>query len=70
MHFQPVKHPTFQKCHGYSQKSKTIAGKGLQQNFFMRVKSQKLFQWWWNIRRNILINQPISSLNRILKISK
>ena len=65
-----TKHPTFQKCHGYSQKSKTIAGKGLQQNFFMRVKSQKLFQWWWNIRRNILINQPISSLNRILKISK
>ena len=62
--------PTFQKCHGYSQKSRTIAGKGLPQNFFMRVKSQKLFQWWWNIRRNILINQPISSLNRILKISK
>ena len=61
---------TFQKCHGYSQKSKTIAGKGLQQDFFMRVKLQKLFQWWWNIRRNILINQPISSLNRILKISK
>lgn len=34
MHFgRSTKHPTFQKCHGYSQKSKTIAGKGLQQNF-------------------------------------
>ena len=57
--------PISQKCLGYSQRSKTIAGKELPQNFFMRGKSQKLFQWWWNIRKNILISQPISSHSRI-----
>ncbi len=44
---------------------KDYRGEGIAAKLFMRVKSQKLFQWWWNIRRNILINQPISSLNRI-----
>ena len=40
-----TKHQIFLRCHGCLRRLRTIAEKGLPQNFFMREKSQKQFQW-------------------------
>lgn len=40
-----TKHQIFLRCHGCLRRLRTIAEKGLPQNFFMRGKSQKQFQW-------------------------
>ena len=59
MHFgRSTKLPTSRNVTVTHRNQRLSRGRDCRKTFFMRVKSQKLFQWWWNIRRSILINQP------------